>query len=335
MLKKQIFIAFIATTFASCVPARQYQDAVTARDNYLTEKTNLESTLKTKSEEIGRLNETIEEQNDTINRLTKDKVDLQTRYNDMLKANAELREIEDKLNNRINQLLALSANETQNLNETLTAKQKELSDREAELKSKEKAFEIQQKDIEKLNAENIEKQKRIAELETAIATLNAKITEVATSLTKALSGFSAADLTIEQKDGKIYVKMSEKLLFASGSAIVDTKGKDALRQIADALKQQQGIQILVEGHTDNVPLKSANYPKDNWDLSVLRATSIVKLLTQDYGLNAQAVSAAGRADNQPVAANADATGRANNRRTEIIIVPNQKEILDLLQQLSK
>lgn len=320
--------------FTSCVPARQYQDAVTARDNCYTEKTNLEAQMKTKSDEILALNKTISNQSDTISRLLKDKSDIQTRYNDMLKANAELREIEDKLNNRINQLLALSANETQSLNEQLTKKEKELSDKEAELNAKAKTLEAQQKDIDNLMSENSEKQKRIAELEKVLSTLNQKLTDVAAALTSALSGFSSSDLTVEQKDGKIYVKMSEKLLFASGSAVVDAKGKTALKQIADALKQQQGIQIMVEGHTDNVPLKSANYPKDNWDLSVLRATSIVKILTQDYGMSSTNVEAAGRGEYMPVASNGDATGRATNRRTEIVIIPNQEEILQLLKELT-
>lgn len=329
MTTKNITTALcIAALFASCVPARQYQDAVTARDNCYTQKKDLETRDSMNTAEMKRLRSTIELQNDTLMRFTKNLADLQGRYDDMIKANEQLREIEDKLNNRINQLLALSTSETQSLNEELTKKEKELSEKELLLNSQQKTLEAAQKDI-------AEKQKRVDELEAALAAINKKLSDVSESLAKALSGFNASDLTVEQRDGKIYVKMSEKLLFASGSTNVDPKGKDALKQIAEALKQQQGIQIMVEGHTDNVPLKSANYPKDNWDLSVLRATTIVKLLTQDYGLNAVNVEAAGRGEYSPVAANSDAAGRATNRRTEIIIVPNQEDILKILQGLSK
>ncbi|MBC8046532.1 MAG: OmpA family protein [Fimbriimonadaceae bacterium] len=336
MTKKNIITATcVAILFASCVPARQYQDAITARDNYYTQKKDLENRDSLMQVEMERLNETIELQNDTITRYLKNTADLQARYDDMIKANEQLREIEDKLNNRINQLLALSSSQTQSLNEELTKKEKELDEKEKELKTQEKDLETARKNFEAAQKDIAEKQKRVEELETALAAINKKLSDVTTSLEKALTGFSSSDLTVEQKDGKIYVKMSEKLLFASGSAVVDTKGKGVLKQIADALKQQQGIEIMVEGHTDNVPLKSANYPKDNWDLSVLRATAIVKILTQDYGMSSTVVEAAGRGEYMPVASNSDATGRASNRRTEIVIVPNQEDILKILQTISK
>jgi chemotaxis protein MotB len=329
-MKKQnvISVLILSSMLASCVTSRQFDDAVAARDACVVEKQNLESQLKTKTEELERLLELTEQQNDSIVRYNKNLADLQGRYDDMIEANEQLREIEDKLNNRINQLLALSLNQTQSLNEELTKKEKELSEKQAELMIQQKNLEAAQKDI-------AEKQKRVDELEAALAEINKKLTDVASSLQKALTGFTSNDLTVEQKDGKIYVKLSEKLLFASGSAVVDAKGKEALKQIADALRSQQGIQIMVEGHTDNVPLKSANYPKDNWDLSVLRATAIVKLLTQDYALSPTMVEAAGRGEFMPVASNADATGRATNRRTEIVIVPNQEDILNILDSISK
>jgi chemotaxis protein MotB len=316
------------TVFTSCYTARQYTDVANARDLYLTENKNLKTQDSLKQAEIKRLSEIVELQNDTLDRNKKNMADLQGRYDDMIEANEQLREVEDKLNNRINQLLALSSSQTQSLTEELTKKEKELEEKEKELNTQQKSLEAAQKDI-------AEKQKRVDELEAALAAINQKLSDVASSLEKALTGFSSSDLTVEQKDGKIYVKMSEKLLFASGSAVVDTKGKEALKQIADALRTQQGIQIMVEGHTDNVPLKSSNYPKDNWDLSVLRATAIVKLLTQDYSLNSLTVEAAGRGEFMPVSSNADASGRALNRRTEIIIVPNQEDILKILDSISK
>ncbi len=144
------------------------------------------------------------------------------------------------------------------------------------------------------------------------------------SVKNALPGFTADELSVETRNGKVYVLMSDKLLFKSGSASVEKQGKDALKKLADVLHKYPAIEIMVEGHTDNVPIKTKEY-KDNWDLSVARAVSITRMLSTDYKLKSERIVAAGRGEFQPKASNATATGKARNRRTEIILTPAVEE----------
>jgi chemotaxis protein MotB len=153
-------------------------------------------------------------------------------------------------------------------------------------------------------------------------------------LRDALLGFNAEDLSVEIRDGKVYVSMSDKLLFKSGSAAVEPKGVEALKLLSDVLNKNPDINVLVEGHTDNVPIKTAVY-KDNWDLSVARATSITRLLTEKNGLAPTRVVASGRGEFYPRDTNATPEGRARNRRTEIILSPKLDEIMSLLNSSGK
>ncbi|MGI8892411.1 MAG: OmpA/MotB family protein [Bacteroidia bacterium] len=144
------------------------------------------------------------------------------------------------------------------------------------------------------------------------------------SVKNALPGFAADELSVETRNGKVYVLMSDKLLFKSGSAAVEKPGKDALKKLSDVLHKYPTIEIMVEGHTDNVPIKTKEY-KDNWDLSVARAVSIVRVMSVDQKLNPERIVAAGRGEYQPKASNATSAGKARNRRTEIILTPAVEE----------
>jgi chemotaxis protein MotB len=335
-MKKLIYISVLsAFTLMACVPSRQYNDMVTDRDKYKAETELLNNAVEMKDKEIEGLNDQLEDAGDEITRLSRDLADLQNAYDRLERTNRELREIEDLLNTRIKEILALSTTENQQLNEELARREQELVDKEVALQEKEQVLIIKEAEIDALLADIEAKNARIEELETALNNLNEKLSAVKQSLEEALSGFSSSDLTITQDKGRIYINISEKLLFASGSTVVDARGKEALQQVAEVLKEQEGVSIKVEGHTDNVPLKSASFPKDNWDLSVLRATSIVKLLTVDYKMDPKNIEASGRGEYSPKASNEDATGRSRNRRTEIIIIPDLEEINNILEQLSQ
>lgn len=173
------------------------------------------------------------------------------------------------------------------------------------------------------------REKRINELENEIARQDSIAKRLNQLLKEALLGFDSNELSIEIKNGKVYVSMSDKLMFQSGKADVQSKGKEALKVLADVLKKNPEFQILVEGHTDNVPIKTATY-KDNWDLSVARATSMVRLLQETHGISAERLTASGRGEYEPKASNSTATGRATNRRTEIILSPDLTEVMDFL-----
>ncbi len=158
---------------------------------------------------------------------------------------------------------------------------------------------------------------------------SAYINELKNSLKDALNGFKADELNIEVKNGRIYVSLADKLLFRSGSANIEDKGKEALRTLAAVLAKNPEIDILVEGHTDNLPIKTSVY-KDNWDLSTARATTIVRILSSDYKVTPSRLSASGRGEHYPVADNKTAEGRAKNRRTEIILSPKLDELYKIL-----
>ena len=190
---------------------------------------------------------------------------------------------------------------------------------------------------EKLNMLLKEKMEKLAEREATINKLqaevdaqNARLQSLLNSVKDALLGFSSDELTVTEKNGKIYVAMSDKLLFESGSAQVNKQGKEALGKLAEVLKKQHDIDVFIEGHTDNKPIKTVQF-KDNWDLSVVRATSVVRILTKDYGVNPLQILPCGRGEFMPVDNNESVEGRAHNRRTEIIMAPKLDRLMDILK----
>ena len=190
---------------------------------------------------------------------------------------------------------------------------------------------------EKLNMLLKEKMEKLAEREATINKLqaevdaqNARLQSLLNSVKDALLGFSSDELTVTEKNGKIYVAMSDKQLFESGSAQVNKQGKEALGKLAEVLKKQHDIDVFIEGHTDNKPIKTVQF-KDNWDLSVVRATSVVRILTKDYGVNPLQILPCGRGEFMPVDNNESVEGRAHNRRTEIIMAPKLDKLMDILK----
>lgn len=190
---------------------------------------------------------------------------------------------------------------------------------------------------EKLNMLLKEKMEKLAEREATINKLqaevdaqNARLQSLLNSVKDALLGFSSDELTVTEKNGKIYVAMSDKLLFESGSAQVNKQGKEALGKLAEVLKKQHDIDVFIEGHTDNKPIKTVQF-KDNWDLSVVRAASVVRILTKDYGVNPLQILPCGRGEFMPVDNNESVEGRAHNRRTEIIMAPKLDKLMDILK----
>lgn len=190
---------------------------------------------------------------------------------------------------------------------------------------------------EKLNSLLSQKMKELDEREGTINKLqdminaqNEKVQKLLSSVKDALLGFGSDELTVREKDGKVYVAISDKLLFESGSAKVDKRGKEALAKLAEVLNKQTDIDVYIEGHTDSKPIHTAQF-QDNWDLSVIRATSVVRILTKDYGVNPLQIQPSGRGEYLPVADNETADGRSKNRRTEIIMAPKLDKLYQMLQ----
>ncbi|MEG1498648.1 MAG: OmpA family protein [Bacteroidales bacterium] len=175
-----------------------------------------------------------------------------------------------------------------------------------------------------------EKEKRVNELQEILDKKVQEMNALKDKVNDALLGFKDKGLSVYTKNGKVYVSMDEKLLFASGSWTVGPQGREALYEVSNILAKNPDIQVLVEGHTDNVPLKSKGDIQDNWDLSVMRATSIVKILLENKGVNPGQITAAGRGEFVPLVSNDIKENRAKNRRTEIILTPKLNELFQIL-----
>lgn len=197
---------------------------------------------------------------------------------------------------------------------------------------------------EKLNAllsqkknELNERERTINELQDMIKAQNDKVQNLLSNVQNLLSnvkdallGFSTDELTVREKDGKVYVAMSDKLLFQSGSARLDKRGEEALGKLAEVLNKQTDIDVFIEGHTDNKPINTVQF-KDNWDLSVIRATSVVRILIKNYNVNPLQIQPSGRGEYMPIDDNETIEGRSKNRRTEIIMAPKLDKLFQMLQ----
>jgi chemotaxis protein MotB len=175
---------------------------------------------------------------------------------------------------------------------------------------------------------------RLTELTKSLAEKDKAVNDLRTRVSKALLSFNSSDLQVKLKDGKVYVSLSEQLLFKSGSTKVDPKGQEALKQLAAVLQEQKDVNVVVEGHTDNVPITRGTAGlADNWDLSTLRATEIARLLTSG-GVAPARITASGRGQYVPVASNDTPQNKALNRRTEIILTPKLDDLFQILDSNS-
>lgn len=185
--------------------------------------------------------------------------------------------------------------------------------------------------IERLNADLKAREQRLAELQRILDEKDKAVANLRNSVSKALLGFNDKDLTIDVRNGKVYVSLAEQLLFNSGSTKVDPKGVDALKKLAVVLKEQQDVNVLVEGHTDDVPIARGTVGmQDNWDLSVLRATEITRILA-NAGVDPQRVTPSGRSKYVPLDEAKTKEARQKNRRTEIILTPKLDELFQILE----
>jgi chemotaxis protein MotB len=185
--------------------------------------------------------------------------------------------------------------------------------------------------MEELQATQKEKNARLAELEQILQEQQSAVAALRKTVSDALMGFENQGLAVTQKNGKVYVSLEEKLLFKSGSTVVDPKGAAALKKLSGVLEQNPDINVMIEGHTDDVLVIAGSTYKDNWDLSVLRATSIVRILLDGSKINPERLTTAGRSQYQPVDPSKTAESRQKNRRTEIILSPKLDELYKLVE----
>lgn len=264
-----------------------------------------------------------------------------TLYEDAVKELNAVRERADQDSAALEQLKKQYADAQQTYRQMLESKESLLdaSSRQArefleELKAKQDSIAALESELSKGQADLRAREARVAQLEGMIAQIQDKLSSIKNDLLKALGAYQDKGLTITQRNGKIYVSLENRLLFPSGSWQVDNEGRRAIEELTKVLVSQPDIHVMIEGHTDNVPYRGQGVLKDNWDLSVMRATAIVKLITRNPSIDPRNISAAGRSEYDPILPNTQADNRARNRRTEVIITPDLSAVEKMLDQLS-
>jgi len=309
----------ICIFLASCVSTKKFNEQKSLADKYLAESTDCNEKLNAKKSELELVNAQLEKLSNDYTILNTERDQLLTLKNKLNNDIIALNEQIEKLGLQNKVLLAQSSEDREKLNASLLQKT-------ADLIRKEDQVNLLSKDLK-------EREERIRNLESILNKQDSATNYLKNKLLEALTGFNSNELSVIQKDGKIYVSMSDKLLFKSGSYEIDTKGKEALAKVAGVLKKQNTFNIVVEGHTDNdafiSPIGSV---KDNWDLSVMRATTITKILVDENKLDARKVIASGHGQYNPVVKNDSPENKAKNRRTELILSPDLNDLYKILSK---
>ena len=315
----------------SCIPAKKYEELKArqqaCRDENSALKT-LNQDLEEQNNELKASIEMIQKQRSQFQSdLAESKIDLLTMNNNYDNLKETYRLLTDKNNKQSSK----NKSATDKLMTQLQQTQVDLQNQEDALRALETSLFKKEADLKKLSADLKSRETRVNELEAMINKKDEALANLKKKVKKALLGFENNGLTIEQKNGKVYVSLDESLLFASGSYKVGGKGTDVLKKLAKALEGSSEIDIVVEGHTDNVPLKSKGDIEDNWDLSVKRATAVVKIITKNSNVSPKRLTAAGRGEYLPLDLSNTVEGRKKNRRIEVILTPKLDELFELLE----
>lgn len=203
----------------------------------------------------------------------------------------------------------------------------------AQLQEAQRRLDEKEKGLKELMQELEENSAKLMELQSILDKKDADVQALRDKIKAALKGFEGSGLEVTERNGKVYVSMDEKLLFESGRFTLDKRGEEALKELAKVLETDEGINIMVEGHTDDRPFSPSSTAqiRDNWDLSVMRATTIVKSLLKYGHINPQRLTASGRGEFVPLESNDTPEGRARNRRTEIILTPKLDALFEILK----
>ncbi|MGZ4033894.1 MAG: OmpA family protein [Bacteroidia bacterium] len=328
---KYILIAGFTSGLFSCVPQRKLEEEQAKRTAAEAELATLKTSSMECDTKLTEANKLIADNNKIITGLEKDSSISGTSYRSLTAKYDKLNQINEQLLDKYNRLLEGNMADTKKISNELQMTQDQLLKKQDELKLLSDQLDAQKKNLDALNDELKKREARVAELEGILKSKDDATNELKKKLSDALLGFEGKGLTITQKNGKVYVSMDESLLFASGSTSVETKGVDALIKVAKVLEQNPDINVMIEGHTDDVPMVGKGDIKDNWDLSVMRATSIVKIITKNSSVDPKRLTASGRGEYFPIDPAKTADVRKKNRRTEIILTPKLDELLKVLE----
>jgi len=318
---KRLFLTVVTGVFVlgSCVTKQKYNESQSDLAACKAEREKLASQKINLDNRVTELETAVERMKNQIRQLEADTTSLGSMRRDLNEAYKKMQSDYDELSSAYKSMSAGNKRDAEAMLARLQEAQANLDEKERELKQL-------SEDLDKKSAKLIELQAILDKKDADVLALKEKIKS-------ALQGFEGSGLEVYEKNGKVYVSMDEKLLFASGRFNIDDKGKDALRALAKVLEADAEISITVEGHTDNVPYSAASSAqiRDNWDLSVMRATTVVKTILEYGKINPERLTASGRSQYLPVDASDTKEARAKNRRTEIILTPRLDALFEVLR----
>ena len=326
MKKILIYLLTSSFFFQGCVPARKFEEISEKQEVCAGEL----KTLKTLKTELQTENTELESENEQLKELTNRLIKDTTILGKSLRMKEKQYDKIDLLNKRIqDQLEMLQKGQSIEKQRLMADLEKRKSDLLV-LEDQQRAFEIElnnkKQQLEDMSIELQKREQRVNELEEIIANKDAMVRALKEKVANALLGFRDKGLSVIEKNGKVYISMDAKLLFASGSTKVDSEGIKALKELAKVLEDQKDLEILVEGHTDTDKMRSNSHPVDNWELSVLRATSVVKIMLKNSKMDPTTVSASGRSQYIPI----DIENKAKNRRIEVVLIPKLDELFEII-----
>ena len=326
-MKKSIIILlaiFVAFQFTGCVTKQKYNELQNQYKRCQDDLTYVNSENVDFSNAKKQLTAELDAQMLKVKQLTDDTLSLSRRLRqserDLAKAT---RDYDDLLKSFAEQ----NVNNQNQMNDMLSSIDK-IKD---ELNAKENLLNAQQDSLEAARKVLAAKEARIQEMQNVLDQKDAEVKALKTKVSTALKGFEGSGLNVTEKDGKVYVSMEDKLLFASGSWTINEQGLNAIKELARVLENEKDIAVLIEGHTDNLAYRGNGQVKDNWDLSVMRATSVVRAILQNGDIEPVRLSASGRSEYLPIDNANTPEARAKNRRTEIILTPNLDKLFELIQ----
>ena len=318
-----VFSLCFLVSFSSCVSMKEYEKLQSQynqanrslgisrqeADELREENSELVRQNQSMTTELGNLTAKQQKCEETVTTLNRALADLQLHHDTTVENYLQQLTGKNRDLSKTNQLLEQRTRELNEKEEAFRSREQELRDRQNELEAQEEAT------------------------RQALAAKEQELENVRGAVSKALGGFTDMGLKVETKEGKVYVSMEDKLLFASGSWTVSAKGVEAIKMLAQVLEENKDLNVMVEGHTDNDAYHGSTAVKDNWDLSVMRATAIVKLLLkQGPAIDPARVEACGHGEYAPRVPNTSAANKAANRRTEIILTPKLSELMNLIEK---
>lgn len=331
MKTKSIIYILGVVFFTSCVPARLLDETKEKLNTCETELSAIKKTSQENDAKLAELKEEAEKNEKIMVSLKRDTTLNGGNLRNLTSKYDKLNTLNEQLLDRLNKLVSGAEKDNAKLSGDLQMTQEQLLKKQDELKALEFVLNKQKLDLDNLNTELKKREVRVNELEDILKKKDQAAADLRKKLSDALIGFENKGLTITQRNGKVYVSLDESLLFASGKTNVEAKGVEALKNVAKVLEQNTDINVMVEGHTDDVAMKGAGEIKDNWDLSVMRATSVTKILLGGAKIDASRITSAGRGEFSPLDRGKTAEARKKNRRTEIILTPKLDELLKVLE----